>query len=1560
MRPWGRLLGVALAVAAAVWLLAVGITREVPRGSVRGRILMKENGRPLPKATLWFSRVDALAGDEGATDGAKARTDSEGRFEVRGLAVGEYEVYVTARAHQLPDKLRVLVTEGKATEVAWQAEPVESFLQVYRSQLVVVPGESAAFEVHGFANAAGLDLAVYELNVDEVAKRGGLQDALSPLARRGFDSVSPSDASLARLVRREWQQIQNRDAEGVFIEMVRLAGLPEGLYYVELRAGDARLATFSSVSRLAMIAKNDGRRIEVLATDIVSGRPVEGVELGVSVKNGQRAEVSRQGSTDASGRATLEGVFGPSPVVFGQKGRSAAFVGNLWNYEESAGTLRVHWQTDRPIYRPGDRIFFKAFVRRRQGASLVPPANLPVQVEWQSEDGDVLERLTLSTDEMGTFSGSVATLPESAPGYYRLHASIGGQRAEAYIQVAAYRKPEIEVAVQPQSASVVFGGTARVGVVARYYFGAPVAGAKVTLTVFRDPVWPVDPAFADSDSDWQGGSGGEYVMDLEGVTDAAGRCWFDVPTFGAGDSAATPDTDFVFRLTAAVRPSDLSYVTGEGRFRAVRGDIDLRCVPARQVGSVGTAFPVDVVALDHDGAAKEGVRVVARLDKVLWIGKRERLQTLETLEGRTDSTGRATLEFRPRFGGMMRVSAEATDAGGRKVSARAVLWVEGGEALDAPVAPSLAVMVDKREYSDQDTARVLIRTSRPGGTALVALESDRIYRAWTVDLDQPVTAIDVPLGPELKPNAFLSVAYVREKTFAEASRVLRISKEDERLEVRVTPKNRVYQPGEVAEFEVRTLAAGKPAPADACFALVDEAIYAIREDDSNILESFYPNRYNRVVTGHSFPELYLDGGDKGPAGIQVRRDFRDTAYWQANLRTGADGRAKVSVRLPDNLTQWRATVVGATADTKAGKGIAKIRVRKPLMVRLSAPRSMVEGDRLPLIGTVTNETGQDQSVRVSLYSHGIDFQGRSSLVVRVPAGGEQAIRWELTATRPGQATLTAKAWIEGGPNDGMEARTTVLAAGRLTPGRAAGQADGVSVLRFQWEDASPTGWARVTITPDARWALVQALDELIDYPYGCVEQTLSRFVPAVVAGRLAESGRVPAFRRQGEIPRMVAAGFARLSAMQGPQGGWGWWTGDRPEPTMTAMALEGLAWAGQAGYEPPKGMVARALEAARQLLSGNAYWLEKDEKIRPDEAAYLARAVLMHAPTDPAALAAVQRLDPSKLSPTGLSHAALACHSAGLRQPRDRFLQALKREARGGDVRFWTQDDSFGVEPTARALLAIAQADPTDPWIAPISRYLMLQRRGTGWMSTRDTAAAVLALADTLSGPVPDLAGRRVTVRINGAEAGRLSLGELARGAGSLRFELPRTSLKRGPNELQVESEAPVFWSLETLQSVRSNLAGPIPGKGLQVSREYSLVRLETTSEGYRRALPDRGARTTFTRGDTVLCRITLQAARGARFVVVEDPLPAGWTVLNSNDETPTVQLGDLWPQMEVRDDRVAFFLMDVPKGKHTISYLLRPELDGVSHALPTSAYGMYDPDDRAGGPMHRLEVRAR
>ncbi|MCX7799663.1 MAG: MG2 domain-containing protein [Fimbriimonadales bacterium] len=1549
-----------LAVAALLAMLALGIAREVPRGGLRGTLVMQENGRPLPGATIWLHRVDPLTVEDAEADSVRVRTDREGRFEARGVPAGVYRVDLTARAHRFPDEeRRIAIEEGKVTAVRWVAEPVEPFLQVYRSQLVAVPGEGVRLEVHGFVRQDELQLRAYQLDVMEVARRGGLQRALEPIARKRFEEVSPSDRSLAQLVHSSGLPIRNRDAEGVFVEMVSLGALPEGLYLVQVQAGQTVLGTFASVSRLAMIAKNDGQRIEVLATDLVTGRPVEGVSLGVVQQTDARTEVVPQGATDAQGRATLRSGGSRNPVVYGMKGPSAAFVGNLWNYSDPPSPYRVHWQTDRPVYRPGDRVYFKGIVRRRDGGAYVVPRDLPVALELRNEQDDVLQRLQVRLDDAGTFAGSVATLPESPPGAYRLKAAFEGTESSTLVWVQAYRKPEIEVIVRPESPNVVRGTAARVLVEARAFFGAPVAGTKFSLSVSRRPVWPVDPAF--SDSPFEGESGGEYLESFDGTTDAAGRCWIEIPTVWPSDPQGPAEYDEIYDVHVVVEPGQGPFVEASGSFKVVRGDLDLRCLPVRFVGRPGSDFPVDVTAQDHQGNPGAGVEVVAELQKVLWIGKRQQLQPLGTVSGKTDETGRATLVFRPRLAGSLRVSVRAKDRSGREILAQAELWAEGDEAVDDPAAPSLALLSDRAEYSDRDTARVLIRTNNPGGFALVSLEADRIYRAWAVELKEQVTAVDIPLSGELRPNVFVSVAYVRGKSFAEASRVLRISAENERLEVRVIPQAKVFEPGQTVEFAIETLHDGRPVAADACVALVDEAVFSIREDETDILESFYPRRYNAVSTGYSFPELYLDGGDKAPPDLRVRRDFRDTAYWQANLRTGSDGRASLLVRLPDNLTQWRATVTAASLDTRVGKGVAKIRVRKPLMVRLHTPPLQVAGDRLPLLATLTNDTGHDQRIRLVLDVRGIAVDGRRSLEVDVPKGAERSVRWRLQADTPGKATLTARAWVQGGPSDGVEAQVSVVPAARLQPGRSSGSVDGRADISFDWEPGG-TGYARVTITPDARWAIVQALDELLDYPYGCVEQTLSRFVPAVVADGLVRKGLVPPFQRQSEIPRMVAAGFALLRSAQGSGGGWGWWPGDAPNPTMTAMVLEGLALARLAGHEPPTSLAFQGAEAARAMLSGRAYFLPDEGKgLKPDDRAFLAWGLLALG-EDPVAVETLARLRPRDLSPVGLSHAILACHKVGrgLSGRLAGFLAELRSRAQGTDLKHWTQEAEFGVEPTARALLALATVDPQDPWIPSIARYLMERRRGNGWFSTRDTAAVVMALGGSLRGPLPDLAGRLVSIELNGEEIGRLSLGGMAQGRGALRFDLPLSRLQAGRNRLTVRSEAPVYWALETLQSVRSTVGRAVPSADLSVERAYSLLRLERMSDGGYRAMPDRRPRTAFSKGDTVLCTITLRASKPLEFVVVEDPLPAGWVPLASDRPEGSFAMGDLWSAFQARDDRMNLFLREVPRGVHRVSYLLRAESEGSSIALPTTAYPMYDPDSRAGGALQTLEVRGR
>ena len=171
-----------LLVAAAIGLTGLGLSREVPLGSIKGRLTMKENHGPLAKTKIW------LTGQEGSEDPnlrLRAITDEDGRFNLRDIPAGEYGVTIGARAHEV-DKLRVRITEGNVEELNIDAKPVEPYLDVDLSEHTFIPGETVEPLVTGFMeNAGNPQVRIYRLDPDQVIQNGGLEQVLYGLPNQG-------------------------------------------------------------------------------------------------------------------------------------------------------------------------------------------------------------------------------------------------------------------------------------------------------------------------------------------------------------------------------------------------------------------------------------------------------------------------------------------------------------------------------------------------------------------------------------------------------------------------------------------------------------------------------------------------------------------------------------------------------------------------------------------------------------------------------------------------------------------------------------------------------------------------------------------------------------------------------------------------------------------------------------------------------------------------------------------------------------------------------------------------------------------------------------------------------------------------------------------------------------------------------------------------------------------------------------------------------------------------------------------------------------------------------
>ena len=516
-----------------------------------------------------------------------------------------------------------------------------------------------------------------------------------------------------------------------------------------------------------------------------------------------------------------------------------------------------------------------------------------------------------------------------------------------------------------------------------------------------------------------------------------------------------------------------------------------------------------------------------------------------------------------------------------------------------------------------------------------------------------------------------------------------------------------------------------------------------------------------------------DGESSLKPAITLRRHFVSTAFWAPAVKTDATGEARVTVTYPDNLTEWRLAAYSIGKDGNSfGTATAFTRTTLPLQARLSAPRFLVAGDSATVTGTLVNRSEEPVSAQAELALAGdsvrwTDDENATRDGLTVEKNNEARASWRLQAITPGEAALTLSART-GASGDAMRLMFPVEEDGiQQSTAASARLADDATSVRFMVDLPKPLDPARTRVSlqlsPTRAAAVLDALPYLIDYPYGCVEQTMSRFLPAIVVRRtlnelgfdeaaverriLAEKTSAGFTRRAktagfAKLDEVVAQSLARLGAAQRGDGSFGWWPGQgEADLWMTAYVSWGLALAGEAGIDIPDTLAENANEALEELLSNH---LSVDDTIAW---ALAAAARALDEKVDGKTKAAFQRVydGRNKLSASGRACLLLAVTHCGTAEQRAILLRNLENGAtrvRSGDFgdtanwgstgRSWRASEN-AVETTALTVLALLENEPTHPLIEPAVNWLVLNRRSGNWSNTRDTAFAALALSRYLA-----------------------------------------------------------------------------------------------------------------------------------------------------------------------------------------------------------------------------------
>lgn len=1359
----------------------------------------------------------------------------------------------------------------------------------------------------------------------------------------------------------------------------------KGLYLVEATHGELRAYTIVLVTDLAVLTKSAPGEILAYVVNRRSGAPVKNCPVWVW---SNKKEVAR-GESDNQGLlgARIEEARPEDTLVLARQGDDFA-VDSLYSWYLSSDPDRYlvgYLYTDRPVYRPGHTVYFKGILRSELGAAYRLPERREVDVEITDPDGKSVYHKTVSVSAMGTLQGEFVVPATAALGYYSLDVHAGEASVSGGFNVEEYKKPEYEVKVVPEKKRVLQGEPIQATLQARYYFGEPVAGAKVTYVVHRSRFW--FPLYAEEEE--MGGEeeesyyyGGEQILEESGQLDNEGRLTVSIPT-----AVDDHHWDMRYRIEARVTDQSNREITGASAVLATYGSFLVNVEPDQYVYAPGDRARFTVEARDYDS---NPIQTAVRVDLLPWRWREPEAAAIYSVQAQTDRSGAAKVEIPLREGGSFIARVRALTPEGREVEDRTYVWVTGAaESWYGARRERLQIVPDKKSYRPGEVAKVLIVTGVPDAHVLVTTEGRGLLSRQVVTATGPTLTVEVPIRPEYSPNIFVSAAFIRDNQLYQGSKSLKVPPTEHQLTVDVQASKTEYQPGETGVFTVSARdSTGQPVAAELSLGVVDEAIYAIRPElAQDIVRFFYGRTDNRVNTSSSLSYYFTGSAGKRKMQLtrlrpstalaqlkperlvepRVRKAFPDTILWLATLNTDTSGRAQVRVTFPDALTTWRATARAVTRDTKVGSTVEHTVVRKNLILRLAVPRFFTQGDEVTLSAIVHNYLAKEKTARVSLEAEGLEIVEGATRDVTIPSRGEARVDWRVRVPAGREAKLLGKALTDE-ESDALELTLPVVPYGvKLYQARAGSLSEPTGETQVELTFPAqivPTSRAlELSVTPSLAGAIFGALDFLTSYPYGCTEQTMSSFLPNIVVAQAMKELKLKSNVDEAELNKKIRAGLDRLYDYQHDDGGWGWWQTDESHAFMTAYVLAGLAQARAAGLQVNED----SLRRGREWLEAE---FEREKRAAPDLRAYMAYALVVSGTKDPAVLNSVweQR---SELTPYGWALVGLALEQAGDGRAREAAAKLESLAKVSEQEAYWEVDhdtlmDFYGdasPEATAYAMKLLTRLRPESPLLPKAALWLVNHRdQGFYWYSTKQTAMVVYGLTDYLkvSGELKPNFSVEVwvndkpvlTQRFTEADAQtptapglRLTAEQLALGGNRVRIR------KTGSGRLYWSARAEYYSTEEKLART-----GTV---SLNLLRDY--FKLVPAREGERIVYQLEPLAGPLETGDVLVVRLTVSGGDW-RYLMVEDPIPAGTEFIERDDLYQIKDKPPWWAywftRREFHDDHAALFQTYFGRGQMQYLYLLKVVNPGRFRVSPARVQPMYQPQYLATSESQTVEVK--
>ncbi|MBB1607800.1 hypothetical protein A9972_12835 [Pseudomonas sp. UME83] len=907
---------------------------------------------------------------------------------------------------------------------------------------------------------------------------------------------------------------------------VPLGKLKPGLYLVEALVGKYRATTVVFVSSTVAVSKIAGNELLVWSARKHEGTPVPDTQVLWTDGLG----VMSSGRTDAEGLLRLQHASPERSFVIGEDKEGGVFVSENFYYDSEIYDTKLYAFTDRPLYRPGDWVALKIYGREFKNArDSAAPQAAPVKLSVIDAAGTTLQTLDLQMDPKAGANGRFQLPSNAVAGGYELRFDYRGQTYSSAFRVAEYIKPHFEISLDLAKPDFKTGEAVKGNLILLYPDGKPVANAKLQLSLRAQQLSMVDNELQYL---------GQFPVELsstELATDAQGRAALELP---AADKPSR------YLLTVFASDGAAYRVKTSKEILIERGAARYRLAAPQRFSAVGDKVEFSYAAEQPTELKPKSYRWVRLEDRSTGDG--------EAGDGKFviafDKPGTYSIELRDAQGQLL-------GGTGHSVSGEGVKAVPG----------TVEIVLDKAEYQAGDEALALITFPEPVDDALLSLERDKVEATALLSkggdwlklekLNPTQYRARIPVKPDFSPNLTFSVLYTRGGDYSFQNAGIKVTVPQ--VEIAIATDKERYEPGDTVTVDLSTTYAGKPVSSQVAVGVVDEMIYALQPEIApGIDQFFYHPRRNNVRTSASLSfisyDVALPGSASAPGrsnrserGVKVlerpRREDVDTAAWEPKLVTDAEGKARFSFRMPDSLTRWRITARAMDGDGQVGQKKQFIRSEKPLYLKWSGPKRFRAGDK-PDLGLFVFNQGEQAKAELL-----VRYAGQEQTQALELAKGVNYVRLPAQALSDGE--WSAELRQDGQTRDSLAVRFALAADGwQVLQARSLQLAGQNSPLQLP-ADARDI---RLRLDDSASALFRGSLDDLLAYPYGCVEQTASRLLPLSVAYPLLAEGEP---RVRDRLRLIMQNSRLRLVQMAGPNAYFTWW-GDNTDSDafLTAYA----------------------------------------------------------------------------------------------------------------------------------------------------------------------------------------------------------------------------------------------------------------------------------------------------------------------------------------------------------------------------------------------------------------------